>query len=112
MEPSVDFPSLSRATDSSSSGSTYPVIASTATAVPQHVISREIVEAQIGGVFSLSGRRLQAVLDVVANSRIDRRYSIFPVEYLIEPRPLEQISREYREHSLCLGRRAAQQALD
>jgi hypothetical protein len=32
-------------------------------------------------------------------SRIDRRYSIFPVEYLIEPRPLEQISREYREHS-------------
>ena len=88
------------------------MIASTATAVPQHVISRELVEAQIGRVFSLSGRRLEAVLEIVANSRIERRYSIFPVEYLIEPRPLEQISREYRDHSLCLGRRAAQQALD
>jgi alkylresorcinol/alkylpyrone synthase len=88
------------------------VIASTATAVPQHVISREFVEAQIGRVFSLSGRRLEAVLEIVGNSRIDRRYSIFPLEYLIEPRPLEQISREYRDHSVCLGRRAAQQALD
>jgi alkylresorcinol/alkylpyrone synthase len=88
------------------------VIASTATAVPKHVISRQLVEEQIGRVFSLSGRRLEAVLEIVANSRIERRYSIFPVEYLIEPRPLEQISREYRDHSLCLGRRAAQQALD
>jgi alkylresorcinol/alkylpyrone synthase len=87
-------------------------IAATATAVPQHVISREVVEAQIGPVFGLSGRRLEAVLEIVANSRIDRRYSIFPVEYLIEPRPLEQISREYREYSLCLGRRVAKQALD
>lgn len=88
------------------------VIASTATAVPQHVISRDVVEEQIGRVFSLSGRRLEAVLEIVANSQIERRYSIFPVEYLIEPRPLEQISKEYRDHSLCLGRRAAQQALD
>ena len=87
-------------------------IAATATAVPQHVISREVVEAHIGRVFSLSGRRLEAVLEIVANSQIERRYSIFPVEYLIEPRPLEQISREYRDYSLCLGRRVAQQALD
>jgi alkylresorcinol/alkylpyrone synthase len=80
--------------------------------VPPHVISRQLVERQIGHVFSLSGRRLQAVLDIVANSRIERRYSIFPVEYLIEPRPLDQIGREYRDHALCLGRRAAQQALE
>src|SRR6185295_20339448 len=89
-----------------------PVIASTATAVPQHIISRETVEAQIGKVFSLSGRRLEAILEVVANSQIERRYSIFPVEYLIEPRSIEQTGREYREHSLCLGRRAAQKALE
>lgn len=88
------------------------VIASTATAVPQHVISREFVEEHIGRVFSISGRRLEAVLEIIGNSRIDRRYSIFPVEYFIEPRPLEQISKEYRDHSVCLGRRAAQQALD
>ena len=88
------------------------VIASTSTALPQHVISRETVEGQIGRVFSISGRRLEAILEVVGHSEIERRYSIFPIEYLIEPRPLEQISREYRDHALCLGRRAAQQALD
>ncbi len=89
-----------------------PVIAATATAVPQHVIFRQTVETKIGPVFGLAGRRLEAVLEIVANSQIEQRYSIFPVEYLIEPRSIEQTSREYREHSLCLGRRAAQKALE
>jgi alkylresorcinol/alkylpyrone synthase len=88
------------------------VIASTALAVPEHVISIDTVRERIGPVFSLSGRRLEAVLEIVSNSRIERRHSIFPVDYLIEPRSLEQISKEYRDHSLCLGRRAARQALD
>src|SRR4051812_40811111 len=86
----------------------HPVIAATATALPQHIISREILEAQIGRVFSLSGRRLAAILEVIANSQIERRYSIFPVEYLIEPRSIEQTSLEYRQNAICLGRRAAQ----
>src|SRR5262249_7082443 len=94
-----------------SSGPAKITIASTATAVPPHIIPRALVEAQVGPVFGLSGRRLDAVLEIVGNSQIERRYSIFPVEYLIEPRPLEQLSREYREHSLCLGRRAASEAL-
>jgi len=108
----VSDASLRSVADPAVPHSDAPVIASTATAVPQHAITREIVEARIGPVFSLSGRRLEAVLEIIANSRIDRRYSIFPVEYFVEPRPLEQISREYRDHSVCLGRRAARQALD
>src|SRR5688572_28388623 len=87
-------------------------IASTATAVPPHVISRQLVKECFGRVFSISGRRLEAVLAVVDNSQIDRRYSIFPVDYLIEPRSLKQTTQEYREHSVCLGRRVTQQALD
>ena len=87
------------------------VIASAATALPPHVLSRPLVEAQVGPVFGLSGRRLDAVLEIIANSQIERRYSIFPVEYLIEPRSLQQLSCEYREHSVCLGRRAASEAL-
>lgn len=87
------------------------VVASTATALPPHVLSREIVKEYFGRVFQISGRRLSAILEVVDNSKIDRRYAIFPVDYLIEPRPLEQISREYREHAISLGRGAAQQAL-
>src|SRR5580692_341088 len=88
------------------------VVASTATAVPPHVLSREIVKEYFGRVFSLSGRRLDAILSVVDNSRIDRRYTIFPVDYLIEPRPLAQINNEYREHAIALTRCAARQALE
>ena len=61
------------------------------TALPPHVLSREIVKEYFGCVFGVSGRRLEAILAVVDNSRIDRRYTIFPVDYLIEPRPLAQI---------------------
>ena len=46
------------------------VIASAATALPPHVLSRSLVEAQVGPVFGLSGRKLDAVLEIIANSRI------------------------------------------
>jgi alkylresorcinol/alkylpyrone synthase len=88
------------------------VVASTATALPPHVLSREIVKEYFGRVFGVSGRRLDAILSVVDNSRIDRRYTIFPVDYLIEPRPLAQITGEYREHAIVLSRCAARQALE
>jgi alkylresorcinol/alkylpyrone synthase len=87
-------------------------VASTATTVPQHVLSRELVKEYFGSTFSLSGRRLEAILAVVDSSQIERRYSIFPVDHLIEPRSLTQTAQEYRENAICLGRRAAQQALD
>ncbi len=87
-------------------------IAATATAVPPHVLSRDLVKEYIGRVFQLSGRRLDAILEVIDNSKIDRRYSIFPVDYLIEPRPLAQTSLEYREHAISLAAGVAQEALD
>ena len=87
-------------------------IAATAIATPPNILSRDLVKQYIGGVFQLSGRRLEAILEVVENSQIDRRYSIFPVDYLIEPRPLTQTSGEYREHAISLSRTVAQQALD
>src|ERR1700674_2702741 len=87
-------------------------IASAVTAVPPNVLSCDLVKEYIGRVFQLSGRRLEAILEVIDNSKVDRRYSIFPVDYLIEPRPLAQTSREYREHGILLARRVAQDALD
>ena len=53
-------------------------ITSTATAVPPHVLSREMVKEYYGPAFPLSGRRLQAMFDVVDNSRIDKRYTFSP----------------------------------
>jgi predicted naringenin-chalcone synthase len=61
--------------------------------------------------FPLSGRRLQAIFEVLDNSRIDRRYSLFPVEYLVKTRSLTQRNSEYREHSIALARRVAEEAL-
>ena len=86
-------------------------IATTATAVPPHVLSRELVKEYFGRTFSLSRRRLEAMLEVLDNSRIDRRYSLFPVDYLVEPRSLTQKNSEYREHAITLARRVAEEAL-
>src|SRR5882672_5577914 len=86
-------------------------IAGTATAVPPHLLTREIVKHHMKDVFSLDGKRLEAIHAVIDNSQIDERHSVFPVEYIIEPRPLAQINNEYREKSLELGMRAAAGAL-
>lgn len=88
------------------------VVSATATAVPPHVLSRGMVKEYIGPVFGISGRRLDAILDVVDHSRIDNRYTIFPVDYLVEPRPLAKINCEYRQHAIALSRCAAKRALD
>ncbi len=82
-------------------------IAATTTAVPSYKLTRDDVKRYIGSVFSLEGRRLEAIMAVIDNSQVRQRYSIFPVDYIIEPRPLQQISREYQEHALSLGRRVA-----
>ncbi len=86
-------------------------IAGTATAVPPYLLTRDIVKQRIKDVFSLDGRRLEAIRSVIDNSQIDQRHSVFPVEYIIEPRPLAQINNEYREKSCELGLQVAADAL-
>ena len=86
-------------------------IAGTATAVPPHILTREIVKHHMKDVFSLDGKRLEAIHTVIDNSQIDERHSVFPVEYIIEPRPLSQINNEYREKSIELGLQAVSGAL-
>ncbi len=86
-------------------------IAATATAVPPHIITREEVKTYLGRVFPLDDLRLAAMMAIVDNSQVQRRYCIFPIEYLIGPRPLAQLTREYQEHAVRLGRQVACQAL-
>lgn len=86
-------------------------IASTATAVPPHVLTRELVKEYYGRTFALSARRLMAMHEVLDNSRIDRRYSLFPVDYLVETRSLTQRNGEYCEHAIRLARQVASEAL-
>ena len=86
-------------------------IAATATAVPPHEVTREVVKAYLGQVFPLEGARLDAMMTIVDNSQVKRRYCIHPVEYTIQPRPLSQISQEYQEHAVKLGRQVACESL-
>ena len=91
--------------------SAVATIAGAATAVPPHLLTREVVKQCIGDVFSLDGMRLEAIRNVIDNSHIDQRHSVFPVEYVIEPRPLAQINIEYRQKAVELGLEATASAL-
>jgi alkylresorcinol/alkylpyrone synthase len=55
--------------------------------------------------------RLEALTAVVDNTQIRRRYFIHPVDYIVEPRPLSQVSREYQENALSLTRRVVLDSL-
>jgi len=88
-----------------------PVIRSCVTAVPPYTLAREEVKTYVERVFPLDPRRLEAIMTVIDNSQIRQRYSIFPIEYIIEPRPLGQITEEYREHAIRLGRHVACESL-
>jgi alkylresorcinol/alkylpyrone synthase len=87
-------------------------IAGIATAVPPHVFGREEVRAYLNKVFPLSEARTAMMLEVIDNAKIEQRYCVFPLDYLIEPRPLSQITLEYQEHAVALARRAAEECLD
>ena len=78
-------------------------IAATATAVPPFCIGQDEVRAYLQRVFSLDGARLQAMLAIVGHSEVNQRYCVQPIDDIIEPRPLDEISRAYAEHSVRLG---------
>jgi alkylresorcinol/alkylpyrone synthase len=86
-------------------------IAGTATAVPPFLLTRAMVKDRIKDVFSLEGMRLEAIRSVIDNSQIDQRHSVFPVDYIVEPRPLSQINAEYREKAVELGLQVTRDAL-
>lgn len=91
---------------------TYPTIAATGTAIPPHTLDRAAVKTYIGRVFSLDERRLDAMMTVIDNAQIETRRSIFPVDYIVTPRTLTDKSLEYQEHTVRLGREAAERCLD
>src|SRR5258708_8331552 len=90
----------------------YPTIAATATALPPHTITREDVKVYMGRVFNIPERKVEAMMSIVDNAQVHKRHSIFPVDYVIEPRPLSKTNNEYIEHAVKLGREAAEKCLE
>jgi alkylresorcinol/alkylpyrone synthase len=91
---------------------THPTIVATATALPPHTITRDDVKVYMGRVFDIPERRLEAMMSIVDNAQVHTRRSIFPLDYTIEPRPLEKTNNEYIEHAVKLGREAAEKCLE
>jgi alkylresorcinol/alkylpyrone synthase len=90
----------------------YPVILATATAVPEHLITRDDVKYYMGRVFDIPERKLEAMMSIVDNAQVHKRHSIFPITYTVEPRALAKTNQEYIEHAIKLGREAAEKALE
>jgi alkylresorcinol/alkylpyrone synthase len=89
----------------------FATIAATATAVPDHTLTREDVKTYIRKVFDLAGRRLDAMMMVIDHAQVETRHAIFPVDYIVQTRSLAQTSLEYQEHAVRLGREAAERCL-
>ena len=87
-------------------------ISATAIAVPEFIVTRDEVKEYFGKVFAVTGTRLEAMMAIVDNSEIEKRYCILPVEELVQPRSLERISEQYRDHAIRLGRTVAAACLE
>jgi alkylresorcinol/alkylpyrone synthase len=87
-------------------------IIATATALPEHTITRDDVKYYMGRVFDIPERKLEAMMSIVDNAQVHKRHSIFPIEYTVEPRALEKTNQEYMEHAIKLGREAAEKCLE
>jgi alkylresorcinol/alkylpyrone synthase len=86
-------------------------IAATSTALPPHEITRDDVKRYFGSTFAIDERRLNAMMAIVDNSQVRRRFFIHPVDYIIEPRPLGTVTREYQEYAIQLGQQVAESSL-
>jgi alkylresorcinol/alkylpyrone synthase len=93
------------------SGSTTATIIASATALPPHTITREDVKYYMGRVFDVPERKVEAMMSIVDNAQVHKRYSIFPIDYTVEPRALSKTNAEYIEHAIKLGREAAEKCL-
>lgn len=74
-------------------------------------MTRDDVKFYMGRVFDINERRLEAMMAIVDNAQVHKRYSIFPIEYTVEPRALSKTNQEYMEHAVKLGRQAAEECL-
>jgi alkylresorcinol/alkylpyrone synthase len=86
-------------------------ILSVATALPPHEVTQQQTSDYYGKVFALEPRLLEMMRLIVENARVRRRHLVFPLDYVIEPRPLSQVSQEYQQHAVALGEEAAARAL-
>jgi alkylresorcinol/alkylpyrone synthase len=96
---------------SSNGSGCHATIAASATALPPYRITRDDVKYYFGKVFEIPERRVDAMMAIVDNAQVHNRFSIFPIDYTVEPRSLAKTNNEYIEHAVKLGQEAAEKCL-
>jgi alkylresorcinol/alkylpyrone synthase len=87
-------------------------IASLATAVPTHILERDFVAAEAKRIFARFGDEFERMAGVFANTGIERRYSVCPVEWFETASNWGDRATRFLAGAKTLFRQAAGEALE
>ncbi|MBI1778977.1 MAG: type III polyketide synthase [Proteobacteria bacterium] len=96
----------------SSSAPYPPRLLSLATAVPPHVLEQEDVVRRARQVFNGRARDFERLVQVYGNAGIERRYSVVPIEWYLEPHGWVEKTRLFLDGALSLLERATRSSLE
>jgi alkylresorcinol/alkylpyrone synthase len=85
---------------------------SIATATPEHVIEQSEVERLAADVFPELFGRYPSMIEIFRNSGIDRRRTVRPMSWYLEPRDWADRSKVFHEEGLVLFERVAKDAIE
>ena len=84
---------------------------SIATAVPENVIEQSKCESLAADVFPDLFERYPVMIDIFRNSGIERRRTVRPLEWYLQPRDWSDRSKVFHEDGLALFERVAKEAI-
>ncbi len=84
---------------------------SIATAVPENIIEQSKVESLAADVFPDLFKRYPVMIDIFRNSGIERRHTVRPLEWYLQPRDWSDRSKVFHEDGLALFERVAKEAI-
>ncbi|HEY4862560.1 MAG TPA: type III polyketide synthase, partial [Xanthobacteraceae bacterium] len=84
---------------------------SIATAVPENIVEQSKVESLAASVFPDLFNRYPVMMDIFRNSGIERRHTVRPLEWYLEPRDWTDRSKVFHEDGLALFERVAKEAI-
>jgi alkylresorcinol/alkylpyrone synthase len=84
---------------------------SIATAVPENIVEQSKVESLAASVFPDLFERYPVMMDIFRNSGIERRHTVRPLEWYLEPRDWSDRSKVFHEDGVALFERVAKDAI-